>query len=223
MLPGGGDQKFFGAASFSYFTLPRSGPIYPRISPNIIAGAAPWKGWSGLSNSTTKIGRIIDRIVDAFAFAAGLVLTFILLSVCLEVIMRYFLNRPLQWVIEITEYALLYITFLGTAWLLKREGHITVDVILVRLSPKTRAILGIFSSVIGVIVCVCFVWYGTEVAWDHFRRGVYNPTVLEFPKAPIIAIIPIGSLVLLVQFLRRGYGFLIGLLHDSRRGASTDH
>lgn len=165
--------------------------------------------------SLIKIGHILDRIIDAFAFTAGLLLSFILLSVCLEVVMRYFLNRPLQWVIELTEYALLYITFLGTAWLLKREGHITVDVILNRLGPKTRAFLGIFSSVIGIVICVLLVWFGFEVAWDHFQRGVYNPTVLEFPKAPIIAIIPIGSLVLLFQFGRRGYGFLIRFMGES--------
>ncbi len=156
----------------------------------------------------TRVGQILDRIINAFAFTAGLLLSFILLSVCLEVVMRYFFNRPLQWVIELTEYALLYITFLGTAWLLRREGHITVDVILNRLGPRTRNFLGIFSSVIGIVISVCLFWYGFEVAWDHFQRGIYNPTVLEFPKAPIIAIIPIGSLMLLCQFVRRGYGFL---------------
>lgn len=165
--------------------------------------------------SLAKIGRVLDRIIDAFAFTACLLLAFILLSVCMEVIMRYFLNRPLQWVIELTEYALLYITFLGTAWLLKREGHITVDVILNRLGLKTRAFLAIFSSAIGIVICVSLVWYGFEVAWDHFQRGVYDPTVLEFPKAPIIAIIPTGSLVLLVQFFRKGYGFLIRLMGKS--------
>jgi TRAP-type C4-dicarboxylate transport system permease small subunit len=117
--------------------------------------------------------------------------------------MRYFLNRPLQWVIELTEYALLYVTFLGSAWLLKQEGHITVDVILVQFSERTQVRLKIFSSIIGVIVSLFLVWYGFEVSWDHYKEGIYNITVLEFPKAPILAIIPIGSLILLMQFIRR--------------------
>ena len=173
------------------------------------------KGWSACLKPFTKIGRILDRVVDIFAFLAGLLLAFILLSVCIEVIMRYFLNRPLQWVIELTEYALLYITFLGTAWLLKREGHITVDVILTRLSPRKQAFLGILSSAIGVLICVSLIWYGSEVAWDHFQRGVYDPTVLEFPKALVIVIIPVGSLVLLFQFFRRGYGFLLRVMGET--------
>ena len=152
-----------------------------------------------------KIGNILDRIMAFFSFLAGLILALILVSVCLEVFMRYFLNRPLQWVVELTEYALLYITFLGTAWLLKKGGHINVDIFLSLLSKRTRSGLRIFSSLIGIIVSFCLVWYGFLVSWEHYQDGIYNITLLEFPKAPLLVIIPIGSLILLAQFIRRAY------------------
>jgi len=163
-------------------------------------------------NFLVKIGRILDKIMEIFSFLAGLILAFILLSVCLEVFMRYFLNRPLQWVVELTEYALLFITFLGTAWLLKRDGHINVDIFLSLLSSRNRAGLKIFSSLIGIIVSFCLVWYGVAVSWEHFQDGIYNITLLEFPKAPLLAIIPIGSLILLAQFIRRAYGSLAAFM-----------
>ena len=163
-------------------------------------------------NFLVNIGRILDKIMEIFAFLAGLILAFILLSVCLEVFMRYFLNRPLQWVVELTEYALLYITFLGAAWLLKRGGHINVDIFLSLLSSRTRAGLKIFSSLIGIIVSFCLVWSGFAVSWEHFQDGIYNITLLEFPKAPLLAIIPIGSLILLAQFIRRAYGSLAAFM-----------
>ena len=155
-----------------------------------------------------RIETVLDKIIDTFAFLAGILLAFILASVSIEVSMRYFLNRPLQWVIELTEYALLYITFLGTAWVLKQERHISVDVFLVLFGERIRAALGILSSLIGIVVCLLLVWFGFETAWDHHVRGVYNPTVLEFPKAPVIVIIPVGSMFLLLQFIRRGRAFL---------------
>ena len=157
---------------------------------------------------SAAVGAIFDAILNVFAFLSALLLAFIMLSICLEVIMRYFLNRPLVWVIEMAEYALLYITFLGTAWLLRREGHVTVDILLVRLNPKNQAALGFFSSIIGIIISLVFIWYGSDVAWDHYQRGVFKPTVLQFPTAPILAIIPIGSVILAMQFIRRGYLFL---------------
>jgi TRAP-type C4-dicarboxylate transport system permease small subunit len=163
-------------------------------------------------NFLGKAGRILDRIMEIFSFIAGLFLAFILLSVCLEVFMRYFLNRPLQWVVELTEYALLYITFLGTAWLLKKGGHINVDIFLSLLSSRTRTGLQFFSSLIGIIVSFCLVWYGFLVSWEHYQDGIYNITLLEFPKAPLLAIIPIGSLILLAQFIRRAYGSLVAFM-----------
>ena len=52
--------------------------------------------------------------------------------------MRYFLNRPLVWVLELTEYALLWVTFLGAAWLLRQGGHVQVDVIVDFMSRRWK-------------------------------------------------------------------------------------
>jgi C4-dicarboxylate transporter DctQ subunit len=173
-------------------------------------------------NLLTKLERTFDKIISFFAFIAGILLCFILLSVCLEVLMRYFLNSPLQWVIELTEYSLLYITFLGTAWLLKSEGHITVDIITIQLSPKTQARLKIFSSLIGIFVSLCLIWYGFEVSWSNYKDGIYNITLLEFPRAPILAIIPIGSLLLLLQFIRAACQSLAFLMDKNSMNRSDN-
>jgi C4-dicarboxylate transporter DctQ subunit len=156
-------------------------------------------------NYLTRMGRALDIVNRAFSFLAALLLVFILLSVCLEVFMRYFLNRPLQWVVELTEYTLLFITFLGAAWLLHRGGHISVDVVVNRLSSRTQARLRVLSCAIGILICGVLAWYGTDVAWDHYQRKIYNITLMEVPKAPLLAIIPVGCLVLLLEFIRQCY------------------
>ncbi len=155
-----------------------------------------------------SVATFFDSVINLCASLSGFLLVFTTLSVCLEVVMRYFINRPLTWVDEITEYILLYITFLGTAWVLKRDEHVVFDVLLTRVGEKSRAVLGFISSILCIPVCLVLIWYGSQVAWDHYQRGVYNPTLLEFPKGLVIAIIPLGSLLLLVQFLRRIYGSL---------------
>jgi TRAP-type C4-dicarboxylate transport system permease small subunit len=131
-----------------------------------------------------------------------------MLSVSADVISRDFLNLPIIWVFDITEYILLYVTFLGTAWVLKNEGHVTIDLLLTRLKPRTQALFGIASSVIGMAISMVVAWYGAQVTWDHLLRGVRDTAMLELPKAPILAIIPIGSFLLVIQFLRRAYGYL---------------
>jgi C4-dicarboxylate transporter, DctQ subunit len=159
----------------------------------------------------SKLGRVFDFAIDKMARLADVILIFLMLSVCADVILRYFFNRPQAWVAEISEYLLLYITFLGAAWVLKNEGHVIVDVLVAQVSPKARAVLGVISSLIGAFVLLVVLWFGTMETLDLFKRGVHNPSVLEFPKAPLVAIIPFGSLFFMIQFLRRTFGFLRSL------------
>jgi TRAP-type C4-dicarboxylate transport system permease small subunit len=152
--------------------------------------------------------KIFDRCLNFLSSLAGVILIFIMLSVCLEVIMRYFFNRPLIWVTEVTECLLLYITFLGTAWLLREDGHVRVDIMLNRLRPRVAAFLGIVNSVIGSFVALVLTWYGAIVMWDKFQRNVYTPSIMEIPIAAIIVIIPVGSIMLLTQFILRTTKFV---------------
>jgi C4-dicarboxylate transporter DctQ subunit len=152
--------------------------------------------------------KIFDQCLDFLSSLAGAILIFIMLSVCLEVIMRYFFNRPLIWVTEVTECLLLYITFLGTAWLLREDGHVTVDIVLNRLRPRVAAFLGVVNSVIGSLVALVLTWYGALVMWDKFQRNVYTPSIMEIPIAAIIVIIPVGSVMLLTQFILRTTKFI---------------
>lgn len=155
-----------------------------------------------------KVMWIFDRVLEFLVFLAAFLLAFLMLSVCGGVVMRYFLHRPLFWVLDISEVILLYITFLGTAWVLKQEGHVKVEIVISRLKPRVQAIFGILSSIIGIVISGVLVWYGSQVTRDYFLRGILEPTVLELPVAPILAIIPLGSVLLFVQFLRRGHGYL---------------
>jgi C4-dicarboxylate transporter DctQ subunit len=164
-----------------------------------------------------KLMALFDHVVNGMIFLAGLILVFIMLSVCLEVILRYFLNRPQVWVTEVTEVLLLYITFLGTTWLLRQEGHVKVDILLNRLKPRMLALLGIFSSAIGILVSITLTVSGFQLTWDYVQRGIYTPTAMEIPVWIIIVIIPVGSLMLLVQFIRRGWLHIAGLVIETEK------
>lgn len=156
----------------------------------------------------TKAAAIFDRTLDFFALLACVVLGFMVLSICAEVVMRYFLNRPLVWVMETSEFGLLYVTFLGAAWLLRKEGHIKMDLLINRLKPKDEALLNIVTYCLGAAVCLVLVWYGVDRAVYNYQTGYYTPTQLETPKWIIVAIIPVGSLLLFIQFLRSVLGNL---------------
>jgi len=150
-----------------------------------------------------KLEALFDYCLNIMAVTAAIILAMIIVLVSADALGRYFFNQPILWVPEITEYSLIFITFLGSAWLLNKEGHVMMELALNHLNKTTQAVLGIITSLIGIITYGFFVWYGTLTTWHHFETGYYRPTVLEIPFAPIVAIIPLGSVFLMVQFLRR--------------------
>ena len=115
--------------------------------------------------------------------------------------MRYFFNRPLIWVVELTEYGLLYVTFLGAAWLLRQGGHVQVDILINFMGERWRRRCAVFSAAMGLIVGIVLTVFGAIVTYDYLVRGMYKPTVLEFPTGIVLAAVPLGSLFLSARFL----------------------
>jgi len=150
---------------------------------------------------------IFDRVLKAGASIAGFFLIFMMLSICADLLCRR-MGHPLMWVMEVTEYSLLYITFLGTAWVLEREGHVKMDIIIDALNPKKQALLGMVISIIGSAMSLYLVVYGASVTWEYYDRGVVECTPLLTPTYIILIIIPLGSIPLFLQFLRRTYRYL---------------
>jgi C4-dicarboxylate transporter, DctQ subunit len=152
-----------------------------------------------------KAGKIFDRLLDFFAILAGVIASFITVAVCLGIVSRYFLNRPLSWVVEISEYGLLYMTFLSVAWVLKHEQHVSVDLVYSRLNDRQKAVASLFTSVVAAIVFILITYYGFKVTKSQFDTKYFTPTILEAPKFAITLIIPIGTLLLLIQIIRKIY------------------
>jgi len=152
-----------------------------------------------------KIVRWIDGIINGMAVIAGLLLMFMMFSICYEVVLRYFLFSPLTWVTEISEYILLYATFLGAPWVLKKDAHVKVDIVIARLGFKARKIVNLATSLISIAVCLVLVWFGTQMSVDLFQRGIPVIKSLSVPKFLLVGIIPLGGVFLAIQFIRRIY------------------
>ena len=155
-----------------------------------------------------KIIRIFDQILNFATVLAAILSLFIVFSMAADVILRYGFDRPIWWLHEILEYALLWITFLVAAWVLRLEGHVAMDIVVKRFSPAVQGLVNMITSLFGTLAILVVVWYGGVVTWGSFRLGVVEAeSMLRSPQAPILLIIPVGSFLLLLQMVRRTYGY----------------
>ena len=161
-----------------------------------------------IDNLLERAGVVCDRIVEFLAVLAALVIIGLVGILCYEVLMRYAIHNPPAWVWEVSECMVYLIAFLGAAWLLKKNGHVSVDILYTRLHPKTKALIGMATSAVGMIICLIITWSGIGITVDHFHAGIIIPGYLDIPKAPLLLFIPIGCFMLSIQFLRQTYSYL---------------
>ena len=164
-----------------------------------------------------KAMTVFDHIVDVLAFLAIVLIIFVMLLTCLSVLFRYLLFMPQSWVIEVCEYMLVFVTFLGATWVLRKNGHVQVDILFTWLKPKANTILNLTTNALGTAICLVIFWYGLGSVLQHYQRGVYVVKFLTFPKFILLIVIPLGGIMLAIQFLRRVFGNIECLKSDANK------
>jgi C4-dicarboxylate transporter DctQ subunit len=155
--------------------------------------------------------RLFDEFLDIMAALAGVILVFITAAVCYTIGMRYLFTKTTIWIMQTTEYALLWIVFLATTWLLREKAHITTDVIYTHLNEKSKNCLNFIMFVIGGLACAVMVYFGIDYMRECIIQRVTDVRAVTVPKWAIFIIIPIGSIFLTIQFFRMAWSRLIDI------------
>ncbi len=149
-----------------------------------------------------KIDRILDGIIKFFGVIAGILFMTMALVVTYNVVMRYFVARPPVWAIETTEYLMVYATFFAAAWVLSTDGHVKIDILVMRLSPRHQYFLSVLVSFLGLLACAVLGWYAVKSTYNLYTREVIMMKMMPWPKWILVAPIPVGILLTLIQFIR---------------------
>jgi TRAP-type C4-dicarboxylate transport system permease small subunit len=150
-----------------------------------------------------RLGAAYERLIAALAFVGAFLMGGMALWITYEVLMRYFLERPTFWAVDLSEYAMLWAAFLAAPWVLRREGHVRVEVFVERMRPEFQRRLGILMSALGALVCAVMAWQGAATVWDFYVRGTHVAREWQVPQFLVYLVIPIGSALLTLEFARR--------------------
>lgn len=150
-----------------------------------------------------KINNALDWIIDFMAIVGRVLLITITTLVLIDVLSLNFFNYSFSWIFELNEYFLLFITFLGTTFVLKRDEHIKMDLVLNLLSNKIKRIMESINAFVGMVFSLIMTITGFLLTIKLFEQNIVTEAVLNIPRYLIIVIIPIGFTFLTIQFFRR--------------------
>lgn len=90
--------------------------------------------------------RVIDRVNAVIASIASWAVVALVLSMTYEVVARYVFRSPTLWSYDVSYFLNSFMVMMGAAYTLSLKGHVNVDVIYGRLSPRGRALLDLIFS-----------------------------------------------------------------------------
>ena len=111
----------------------------------------------------------VDSLNKRLGFGIALLLYPLALVMLVEVITRHVFNAPAQWTFMLTLFIFSYTTFLGAGWVLLHKGHVNVDILHSRLSPRWQAIVDSITAPFTFVFLVVPLYEGTKVFWDSLR------------------------------------------------------
>jgi C4-dicarboxylate transporter, DctQ subunit len=150
-----------------------------------------------------KIGRVVDKFNMILFNAVAVLLVLLAIAITVNSITRIF-NFHFVGLLDVARLSLLWIGFCGAAWMLRKDGHVSVDVVTAKLNPKAGAMLDIITCSINLVVSGLLVWATAMVTVQHFQTHfIMADSILQLPKAPLEIIIPLGSLLLVIELIRK--------------------
>ncbi len=146
--------------------------------------------------------KALDKIFSFLAVLISLILVFMTLSIGYSIFARAVKLPGPVWIVQFNEYAMLFATFLGAAWLLSKGKHVSIELVVSHFSRRVQKVFDIIHSVLGMGLCAILCWYGASTTIENFTRKVINVQAVDVPMAYILFVIPLGFFLLFLQFLR---------------------
>lgn len=135
------------------------------------------------------------------AILASLLILSITVLVSYNALSRWWLGKSVSGTIELVEYGLVWITFLGAAWILRRDGHVKVDVLYMVLPDSVVRYLWYGAMGIAAVTTVFMAYYSGHEVYADYVQGSRLIRQLVFQSWWVTLIIPIGFTMLTVEFL----------------------
>lgn len=109
-----------------------------------------------------------------------------------DVSMRYLFRKPIMGSTELIEVMMVVVVFLALSWSAVTGGHLKVDLLISRLSPRVQAIVDSITMFAGLGTLVIITW---RSSLDSMDVQTVSP-LLKFPMYPFHWILTLGFAML---------------------------
>ncbi len=147
-----------------------------------------------------------DLIVTGMAVIAGAALVWLMVAIVWSVSMRNLGLQPHAWLFTSTEYGVFYMTMLGAPWLVRRRGHVHIELLTAALPRALRQVLSRLVALGCVLVCAYLAWRGFLLVQTNIARMDFDVRAYFYPRWLLTIAFPLSFGLMAVEFSRFVFG-----------------
>jgi len=165
--------------------------------------------------------RAIDGITQWTGYLFTLLVIPLIVANVIEVFMRYVMNAPTSWALDVTTMSFGALFMLGAAYALLKGAHVRTDMLWEKFSDRKKGIIDSVAYVVFFLPSMAILF---AISIDDFfyslsineksTSGIWQPVLW-----PLRAVIPLASALLFLQ----GISELMKSLWAARTGALLVH
>lgn len=115
------------------------------------------------------------------------------------VIMRYLVHDPITWGGQVLLLLFIPVALLAGGYVLLVKGHVRLDLLYSRWSPRGQAISEIATFVVFLLFTVTLAWASIEMAWESVKIREVSWYIFKAPIYPKKIAFALAVLLLLLQ------------------------
>lgn len=161
----------------------------------------------------SSLERALGRLTWLCAGGAALLVLLSLVLTAYSVLQRYVFGTPVTWSDELFGYLVIGMVMLGAAESLRRNDHISVDLLTSRVGDSARRWLDLWAMLLVIVVAVALIVGATGMVRYSYGFGVFSEGYLEMPMwipqsvflfgAALLALIAVCRIATILGPLRR--------------------
>jgi len=141
-------------------------------------------------------------LLGALAAVAGALLAIITFAIIVDVIWRNVGYQPPPHTSAFVEYSLLYITMLAAPWLLRKKGHVHIEMFVNMIRGPARRAIEVMTYALCLAACLLLLAYSVDITWINFKNGDYDIRSFDMPRWLLFACMPVSFALLSIEFVR---------------------
>lgn len=112
-----------------------------------------------------------------------------------DVLSRAIFQKPIPGSLELSQYMLSVLILLGAAYTQQVKGHVSVQFLTSRLSPRRQLLCQVLTTSLSLFIVSILVWQGFVIGLEE--RAVSD--MLRIPQAPFRLLVAVGGAFLWLE------------------------